>query len=170
MKGVTRVNAYRIAGAVESGLYNDDLTVEVIADGKHLPGALLKLIYKCKGADKICLITDSMRGAGLPEGSEVLLGSKAQKNFAIIEDGVAKLPDRLSFAGSVATADRLFRTFGELTGVPVTELSKMASATPAKAMGYNDRGVIKAGKLCDLVVLDEGYNVKKVFFRGKAVD
>ena len=169
MKGVTRVNAYRIAGAVEAGLYDDSLTAEVIADGKHLPAALLKLIYKCKGADKICLITDSMRGAGMPEGSEVLLGSKAQKNFAIIEDGVAKLPDRKSFAGSVATTDRLFRTFGTLTGVPVTELSKMASATPAKVMGYSDRGVIKEGKLADLVVLDEGSNVKGVFFRGAAV-
>jgi N-acetylglucosamine-6-phosphate deacetylase len=169
MKGVTRVNSYRVAGAVEAGLYDDSITAEVIADGKHLPEGLLKLIYKCKGADRICLITDSMRGAGMPEGSEVLLGRKSQNNLAIIEDGVAKLPDRTAFAGSVATTDRLFKTFSKLVGAPITEVSKMLSATPARVMGYKDRGRIEVGLLADLVVMDRELNVKKVFLKGEMI-
>lgn len=167
MKGVVRVNAYRVAGAVEASLYDDRLTTEVIADGKHLPAGLLKLIYKCKGADRICLITDSMRGAGMPEGSTVLLGRLDGGNVCIIEDGVAKLPDRLSFAGSVCTTDRLFRTMVRLAGVPIVEVSKMISATPAKVMGYSDRGVIAEGKRADLVIMDEELNIKNIILKGE---
>lgn len=169
MKGVTRVNAYRVAGAVEGCLYNDGLTVEVIADGKHLPEGLLKLIYKCKGADRICLVTDSMRGAGGAEGERILLGRVEQGNVAEIEDGVAKLPDRTAFAGSVATTDRLFRTMLALCGATVVDVSKMISKTPARVMGYTDRGIIKAGMLADLVVADGEFNVKSVFLRGNKV-
>lgn len=73
MAGVKRVNAFRVAGAIEAGYLLDDLFVEVIADGRHLPKELLQLIYKIKGADRICLVTDSMRGRryarrGIPAG------------------------------------------------------------------------------------------------------
>jgi N-acetylglucosamine-6-phosphate deacetylase len=80
---------------------------------------------------------------------------------------VAKLPDRKSFAGSVATADRLFRTFGELTGVPVTELSKMASATPARLMGLSDRGTLEVGKRADILVLNKDLEIKNIIFKGE---
>jgi len=72
MSGVKRINAYRVGGAIEAGYLLDDLYVEVIADGKHLPKELLQLIYKVKGADRICLVTDSMRAAGMPDGEYVL--------------------------------------------------------------------------------------------------
>lgn len=72
MSGVRRINAYRYAGIVESAFLIDGMTVEIIADGNHLPESLLKLIYKVKGADSICLVTDSMRAAGMPEGESVL--------------------------------------------------------------------------------------------------
>ncbi len=94
------------------------MTVEIIADGIHLPPALLKLIYKLKGADKIALITDSMRGAGMPDGESVL-GNRDNGLKVIIEDGVAKLPDRSAFAGSVATCDRLVRNMITLADVPL---------------------------------------------------
>ncbi|MEG1407613.1 MAG: amidohydrolase family protein, partial [Ruthenibacterium sp.] len=74
MTSVRRINAYRVAGAIEAGYLLDDLFVEVIADGCHLPKELLRLIYKVKGADHICLVTDSMRAAGMPDG-EYILGS-----------------------------------------------------------------------------------------------
>ena len=169
MKGVERVNAYRVAGCVEGVLYDDSLIAEVIADGKHLPEGLLKLIYKCKGADNICLVTDSTRGAGMKDGEEMMLGKLIGGTPAIIEDGVAKLPDRKSFAGSVATADRLFYTMLSLSGAPIHEVSKMMSATPARAMGYTDRGEIKAGLLADLVVLDNEYKIKNIFLKGEMV-
>lgn len=165
MKGVTRKNSYRIAGAVEGGLYFDDCYVEIIADGKHLPEELLKFIYKCKGPDRICLTTDATRAAGLPDGSTSILGSLKNGFEIIIEDGVAKLPDRQSFAGSVATADRLYRTMAKAIGQDMVALSRMASLTPAAVMGWTDRGEIAVGKRADLVLLDRDLNVQKVFFQ-----
>ena len=168
MRGVVRVNAYRVAGAVEGSLYDDRLTTEVIADGKHLPAGLLKLIYKCKGAERICLVTDAMRGAGLPDGSVAILGRIDGGKVSIIEDGVAKLPDRTSFAGSVATTDRLFRTMVNIAGVPINEVSRMISETPARVMGYKDRGSIKVGLRADLVIMDNEYKIKNIIFKGES--
>lgn len=162
MKGVTRVNAYRTAGAVEAGLYFDDLYVEVIADGKHLPIPLLKLIYKCKGADKICLVTDAISAAGLPNGS--MVGTRI-----IVEDDVAKLLNRQSFAGSAATADRLYKTMAQAIGKDMVALSKMASLTPSTLMGWADRGEIAVGKRADLLIMTEDLDLDKVIFQGETV-
>ena len=166
MKGVVRVNAYRVAGCIEAGLVDDRYTCEVISDGCHLPEGLLKLIYKCKGADKICLVTDAMRGAGLHDGEETMLGRMSDGVPCIIEGGVAKLPDRQSFAGSVATADRLFRTMHTLSGADIVNVSKMLSATPSRVMGYTDRGTIEIGKRADLLVVDENIKINKIFLKG----
>ena len=166
MRGVIRVNAYRVAGCIEAGLVDDRFTCEVIADGRHLPAGLLKLIYKCTGADRICLITDAMRGAGLADGESTVLGRMCDGVPCIIEDGVAKLPDRQSFAGSVATTDRLFRTMHALTGVDLVNLSKMLSATPARVMGYRDRGSIEIGKRADLLIVDDELKIKNIFLKG----
>lgn len=167
MKGVTRVNAYRIAGLVEAGLYDDRLICEVIADGKHLPIGLLKLIYKCKGTDGICLITDGMRGAGMPDGTETMLGRMNDGVPCIIDDGVAKLYDRQAFAGSVATADRLVRTMHFGAGIDIVSVSKMMSKTPALVMGYTDRGTLEVGKNADIVVLNNELEVQNVYLNGE---
>ncbi len=169
MHGVYRKNAYRIAGAVEGALYDDRMFVEIIADGKHLPSGLLKLICKVKGSDKVCLITDAMRGSGLNDGTETVLGRLNGGVKVIIEDGVAKLPDRCSFAGSVATTERLFKTISKLTDVDIINISKMASATPASVMGLTDRGSIEVGKRADICLLDNDFNVKTVFLKGEKV-
>ncbi len=113
MKGVTRKNAFRIAGAVEAGLYFDDYFVEIIADGRHLPRELLRYIYKLKRAQRITLITDAIRACGLPEGTKTILGNKQNELPVVVEDGVAKLLSREAFAGSVATFDRIYRTMAE---------------------------------------------------------
>ncbi|MBR1983077.1 MAG: N-acetylglucosamine-6-phosphate deacetylase [Clostridia bacterium] len=169
MHGVYRKNAYRIAGAVEGALYDDRIFVEIIADGKHLPAGLLKLICKVKGYDRVCLITDAMRGSGFNDGVETVLGRLNGGVKVIIEDGVAKLPDRCSFAGSVATTERLFKTILKLTDVDVVGVSKMASLTPARVMGLTDRGSIEVGKRADICLLDDEFNVKQVFLKGKVV-
>ncbi len=169
MKGVTRKNAYRVAGAVEAGLYLDDLYVEAIADGKHLPPQLLKLIYKCKGADRICLVTDASRACGLPEGTVSTIGSRDHGMEIIVEDGVAKLLDRTAFGGSVATTARLFKTMAESIGYDLPALAKMASSTPAAVMGFCDRGNIAEGLKADLIIVDRELNVQKVFLNGSAV-
>ena len=169
MKGTERKNAYRIPGAVEAGLYFDDMFVEIIADGKHLPPELLKYIYKLKGADRICLITDAIRAAGLPNGAVTTGVSKINNAKVIVEDDVGKLPDRTAFAGSTATADRLYRTMAGAIGRNMVALSKMASLTPAILVGLHDRGEIKVGKRADLVILDENLEVVNVILNGEPV-
>ncbi|MBB3838862.1 N-acetylglucosamine-6-phosphate deacetylase [Runella defluvii] len=168
MSGVTRKNAFRYAGVIESS-YLLDLDVEIIGDGIHLPAPLLQFVYKFKGPDRTALITDAMRGAGMPEGESVL-GSLKNGLPVIIEDGVAKLPDRTSFAGSVATFDRLVRNMITMANVPLLDAVRMASTTPARIMGVSDRkGSLAKGKDADIVIFDENINVGMTMVGGKVV-
>jgi N-acetylglucosamine-6-phosphate deacetylase len=169
MSGLRRVNSYRIAGAIEAGYLLDGMYVEVIADGKHLPADLLELVYKVKGPDRICLVTDSMRAAGMPPG-RYKLGNIGTGMDTVVEDSVAKLPDRLSFAGSVATADRLVRTMRDLSGAPLPAAVAMMSLTPARLLGLDRRkGSIAVGKDADLVIFDEEVNIHMVMVRGEII-
>jgi N-acetylglucosamine-6-phosphate deacetylase len=130
---------------------------------------LLKLVYKIKGPDRIALITDAMRAAGMPPG-ESMLGSKENGLKVIVEDGVAKLPDRSSFAGSVATADRLVRSMITLAEVPLTEAIRMITQTPARILGVSDqKGSLAAGKDADIVFFDSNINVSMTMIKGKIV-
>lgn len=166
MAGVTRRNAYRYAGAVESAFVLDEMDVELIADGVHLPPALLRLAYKTKGADRIALITDSMRASGT-DVSETILGNLKTGLKAIVEDGVAKLPDRTAFAGSVATADRLVRTMVNMADVPLIDAVRMISSTPARIMGVSDKkGILATGKDADIVIFDEDINIEMTLVNG----
>lgn len=167
MLSVTRKNSYRVAGAVEAGYLLDDLYVEVIADGSHLPKELLQLIYKIKGPDRICLVTDSMRAAGMPDG-KYILGNKKTGVPVIVEDKVAKLADRTSFAGSVATTDRLLGTFYQYTDAPLYQVVKMLTLNPAKLLHIDtDKGSIEEGKDADLIIFDENIKVDFVMVNGK---
>jgi len=169
MSGVRRINAYRYAGVIESAFIIDEMTVEIIADGAHLPASLLKLIYKIKGADRIALVTDSMRAAGMPEG-ESILGSLKDGQKVIVEDGVAKLMDRTAFAGSVATADRLVRTMINIAEVPFMDAIRMMTVTPAKIMRIDDKkGSIAVGKDADLILFDEKINIHFTMVGGEIV-
>ncbi|KAA0991187.1 N-acetylglucosamine-6-phosphate deacetylase [Dyadobacter aurulentus] len=168
MSGVTRRNAFRYAGTIESAFLLD-MDVEIIADGVHLPAPLLKLIYKIKGADRTALITDAMRGAGMPEG-ESTLGSLKNGLKVIIEDGVAKLPDRTSFAGSVSTFDRLVRTMVQIADVSLLDAVRMGSTTPARIMGVDHRkGTLAAGKDADIVIFDQNINIQRTIVAGKTI-
>lgn len=166
--GVHRKNALRYAGIIESAYLIDGMTVEIIADGIHLPPALLKLVYKIKGAGHTALVTDSMRAAGMPEGKSIL-GSKKNGIEVIVEDSVAKMPDRSCFAGSVATTDRLVRNMVNLAGVSLTDAVKMASETPARIIGSSNKGSLERGKDADIIMFDENIHVTSVFVKGKEV-
>lgn len=168
MSSVHRRGVFRHAGLVEAAYLLDDMTVEIIADGIHLPPPLLKLIYKLKGPDRIALITDAMRGAGMPEGESVI-GSRKNGLPVIIEDGVAKLTDKTAFAGSVATTDRLVRNMVQLAEVPLTDAVKMATATPAAIMKLSDRGTLDAGKRADIVIFDDNITMKRVIVGGRTI-
>jgi N-acetylglucosamine-6-phosphate deacetylase len=169
MSGVTRRNAFRYAGVIESAFIIDDMDVEIIADGVHVPAPLLKMVYKIKGPDRIALITDAMRAAGMPEG-ESILGSLKNGLKVIVEDGVAKLPDRTSFAGSVATADRLVRTMVKQAEIPLSQAIKMITQTPARIMGVSDQtGSIAEGMDADIVIFDDDIRVSMTICQGKII-
>ena len=169
MSGVTRRNAYRYAGVIESAYLIDDMFVEIIADGAHLPAPLLKLIYKIKGPARIALITDAMRGAGMPPG-ESLLGGLKNGTKVIVEYGVAKMPDRTAFAGSIATFDRLVRNMVQMADVPLAQAVQMAAATPARILKIDDRkGTLEVGKDADIVIFNKDIQIDTTIISGKVI-
>ncbi|MGN1019890.1 MAG: N-acetylglucosamine-6-phosphate deacetylase [Aristaeellaceae bacterium] len=168
MSSLHRRNAYRYVGVVEAAYLIDGLTVEIIADGKHLPAELLKFVYKFKGPERTALVTDSMRGAGMPDGPS-MLGHYKDGLPVIIEDDVAKLPDRTSFAGSVATFDRLVRNMLCMAQAPLADVITMASRTPARIMGFADRGEIAPGMRADLTFFDEDVRISRTMVEGRTV-
>lgn len=167
--GVTRRNALRYAGVIEAGYLLDGLYVETIGDGIHLPEPLLRLIWKVKGPDRIVGVTDAMRGAGMPDGPTIL-GSLDDGMEAIIEDGVAKLPDRSSFAGSVCTSDRVVRNYYTRTPATLPEAVQVMTLTPARLMHIDDRkGSIAPGKDADIVLFDDRIDVSLTMIGGRVV-
>lgn len=160
---VTRNMGFRSLGVIESAFLRDELYVEIIADGRHLPRELVQMIIKIKGTDKVALITDSLEIAG----TDVTEGVMAGVEF-IVEDGVCKLRDRTGFAGSVATADRLIRFVTKECGIDICDAVKMMSAVPAELLGLS-KGQIKAGFDADIVVFDDDINVEAVFVGGKKI-
>lgn len=168
MSTVHRKNAFRYAGIVEAAYLMDDLTVEIIADGIHLPAPLLQFVYRFKGPDRTALVTDSMRGAGMPDGLSIL-GSRKTGQQVLLEDGVAKLMDRSAFAGSAATTDRLVRNMVNLAHAPLTDAVKMATQTPARIMKLNDRGMLREGLRADIVIFGESINVSRTIVDGRTV-
>lgn len=163
--GMIRINSYRIPGVIEAGLNLDSLTTQVIGDGKHLPLSLLSLIYRCKGAELIELITDGLEFAAgeLQEG--VCYRQKSGME-TVYEDGVMKLTNRQAFAGSVATMNRLIRNM-RAAGAPLKEAVRMATENPARRIGANNKGRIAVGMDADLVLFDENIDVKWVMAKGK---
>ncbi len=170
MSSLRRVNAYRRLGVVESAFLMDELTVEMIADGKHLPPELLRLIVKCKPIGQISLITDCIRCAGVTDESELLIGSRAHGQPVVVEDGVAKMPDRSCFAGSVCTTDRCVRTMTQLAGVSLSDAVRMMTQSPAERMSVSSRkGMLKAGMDADVCIFDENIDMQYVVCRGEVI-
>lgn len=170
MSTIVREGGYRKLGVIESGYVIEGMNVEIIADGHHLPKEILKMIYKSKGAERIALVTDSMRGAGMPDGQESILGSLKDGQKVIIEGGVAKLMDRSAFAGSVCTTDRLVRTMYKLADVPLCDAVKMMTIVPARFVKIdNKKGSIALSKDADLVVFDDNINVSMTIVEGRTV-
>ncbi len=166
---ITRRSGFRIPGVTEAAYIFDELTVEVIADGCHLPPDMLKMVVKCKGTDNVSLVTDSLYAAGLP-GKTVRLGGECDGREGIVEDGVVKLPDRSAFAGSIATTDRLVRTMWKGAGVPLPDAVRMMTENPARLMKIDDRkGRLLPGKDADIVLFDDYVNVKQVYYAGERV-
>src|SRR5207253_414680 len=141
-------------GVMEATLLFDELTTEVIADGKHLQRELLRLAYKIKGPDRLALVTDCNRALDMPDG-EYLFGPLDGGEPILRRDDVGLMPDGTALASGVTGMDHAVRTFLAATGAPLEEVVRMASLTPARIAGCDaERGSIEAGKVADLVVLD----------------
>mgnify|MGYP002672255314 FL=1 len=164
MPGFHKRREYKYEGTVESVYLMDDMSVEVIADGVHLPATILKLVYKVKGVEKTCLVTDSLKFAGYT-------GETIDDPNYVIENGVCKWADRQTLAGSIATADVLVQTMVKKAGIPLEDAVRMASETPARLTGIADsKGTLEKGKDADIVILDNDANVRCVFTKGKEVE
>ena len=163
MPGFHKRREYKYEGTVESIYLLDDMTVEVVADGIHVPPTILRLVYKIKGVERTCLITDALACAA----------SDSQEAFdprVIIEDGVCKLADRSALAGSIATMDRLIRTMVQKADIPLADAVRMASETPARIMGVYDRkGSLQKGKDADIIVMDDEIKSRAVWAMGRLI-
>lgn len=164
---ITRKNGFRTAGVTEEAYLSDNIFSELIADGRHLPNELILLAFKLIGSDRLALITDSMRAAGT-DIKESFIGPIGGGVKCIIEDGVAKLPDRSAFAGSVATTDRLVATCVK-AGVPLTDAVKAMTKTPARIAGLKNKGELKRGYHADIVILNSDFKTQKVIAKGKVI-
>lgn len=155
---ITRHQGFRHLGIIESAYLLDDMYVEAIADGCHLPLDLLKMIIKLKGTDRVCLITDALRPGGIgEEGKEY---TDCPVPF-VIEDGVAKLLDRSAFAGSIATSDILLKTAVK-SGCSIADAVKMMTGTPATVMGLDTKGKIAAGYDACFTVFDDNLDIVNI--------
>ncbi len=161
---ITRDHGFRRLGVIETAYLLDDMYVEIICDGKHLPPELIQLIYKIKGDDRIALVTDSLALAG----TDLTHGFMQSTEF-IIEDGVCKLMDRSAFAGSIATTDRLVRVAVKEAGIPIISAIKMMTEIPARIMNLSSKGRIAPNMDADLTVFDEDINIKYVFSKGNPI-
>jgi N-acetylglucosamine-6-phosphate deacetylase len=155
------------AGVMEASLYFDELTTEVIADGKHLEASLLQVAYKFKGPDRLALVTDCNRALDMPDGP-YMMGPLDGGEPVLKGDGVGLMPNGAALASSVVGMDHCVRTFQRLTGAPLVEVIRMATLTPARIAGVdNELGSIAPGKRADLLVLDRDLNVRQVYLAGQ---
>jgi N-acetylglucosamine-6-phosphate deacetylase len=156
-------------GVLEATLYFDELTTEIIADGKHLQRELLLLAFKIKGPGKLALVSDCSRALDMPDGPYLIGPLDGGKPFQKA-DGVGLLPSGTALASSVVGLDHCVRTFHQLTGVPLEVVVRMASLTPARIAGWDHEvGSISPGKRSDLVVLDRDLHVRRVYRDGRLI-
>ncbi|MBQ7179661.1 MAG: N-acetylglucosamine-6-phosphate deacetylase [Bacteroidaceae bacterium] len=165
MPGFPNKHGYKYEGTVESVYLIDDMTIECIADGIHVPPTILRMAYKIKGVERMALISDALAVAAAPPEAQ------AFDPRVIIEDGVCKLADRTALAGSIATTDRLIRTMVQEAEVPLEDAVRMASETPAHIMGVHDRkGALARGKDADILILDDKLKVRCVWQMGRIIE
>jgi N-acetylglucosamine-6-phosphate deacetylase len=163
MPGFHNVREYKHAGTVESVYLMENMSVELIADGIHVPITILQLVHRMKGVERTSLVTDAL----------AVTDSDSDRAFdprVIIEDGVCKLSDRSALAGSIATMDRLVQTMVLKAGLPLQDVIRMASETPARIMGIYDRkGSLQRGKDADVVIMDRALNLRAVYSMGRRI-
>lgn len=169
MSSAQKKGPKKYPGVAEISLADDRLTTEIVADGKHVPDEMMKIAYRSKGADKLCLVTDAMRAAGRPAGEIYTFGGLEGTPAKIVDD-VAVMLDDSGYASSTAGMDRLVRTIVQRGVAPLDDALIMASATPAKvAKVIKNKGTIEVGKDADFTILDKDLNIKYTIALGEIV-
>ncbi len=164
MSTTVREGPWRKPGLLESALTLDGLTVEMIADNRHLPPTLMKLATRCIEPGRLCVISDATSGAGLPEGTTFHMAGMAYE----VRDGVGMMFDRTGFGGSTTLLNQMIPVLTDVVGVPLPTAVRMASLTPAAVIGCADRkGSIAPGKDADLVIFDDGFRPLDVIIGGQ---
>ncbi|MFJ3882369.1 N-acetylglucosamine-6-phosphate deacetylase [Streptomyces sp. NPDC090077] len=154
---------HRAPGPIAALLEDERVTVELINDGTHLHPAMLELAFHHAGAHRVALITDAMDAAGFGDGTYHLGPLEVE-----VKDGVARLVEGGSIAGSTLTLDTAFKRSVTVDRLPVESVVQAISANPAKLLGlYDEVGSLEPGKYADLVVLDAAFDVKGVMRRGE---
>lgn len=164
-----RVNGYKHLGALEMALMTPGVTVEAIADGRHVTSHMWRFLRHNKQPDEIVVVSDSMRAAGMPDDPHrtIRLGELE----AVVDDGVAWLADRSAFAGSVSTMHNSFRILVGEWGESLPDAVRMTSTNQARTLGVLDQlGSIEPGKRADFVLLDEALDVVQVIKSGRVAD
>jgi N-acetylglucosamine-6-phosphate deacetylase len=154
---------HREPGAAGALLSDDRLRTGIIADGVHVHPAALRIAYRSKGADGLILVTDAMEAAGMPDGSYSLSGRRVT-----VAAGAARLDDG-TLAGAAVTMDELVRGAGERLGAGLEDAIRMATRTPAQALGLDRVGQIALGAEADLVVLAPDGAVQETLVGGVSV-
>ncbi len=153
---------HRSPGPVAALLADERVTVELIDDGTHLHPAALGVAFRAAGADRVAFVTDAMGAAGMGDGVYPLGPLEVE-----VREGVARLVEGGSIAGSTLTLDQAFRRAVTVDGLPVPDVVRALSANPARLLGVDGRtGSLEAGKDADLVVLDDDFALVGVMRQG----
>jgi len=161
---VIREGPWRKPGLLEATLTMDGLTAEMISDNRHLPPTLMKLAYRCKGADRLCAISDASSAAGFPEGTRFgFEGLECE-----VTNGVAMLVDQTAFAGSTTLLNQMIPILNDVVGIPLVEAVRMASLTPARVIHVDrTKGSLETGKDADLVIYEPDFQAWRVMVGGE---
>ncbi len=159
-----REGPWRKPGLLEATLTYDGFSVEMIADNKHLPRTLMRLAYKCLGAERLCAISDATSGAGLPDGSRFRMGEMEYE----VCDGVGMLFDRTAFAGSATLLNQMLPVLTEVVGIPLPEAFRIASLNPARVIGLDSqKGSLEAGKDADIAIFNDDWSAWGTLIAGQ---
>jgi N-acetylglucosamine-6-phosphate deacetylase len=167
-----RVNGKKYLGLTECGLEDDRLTVELIADGHHITARFARLAYKAKGVDGVCLVSAMVLAGGMPPGdAEYKVTTPGVPGFQtiVVDDGVAKIPDRTLNAGSITALDAMLKNVLSW-GIPLAHAVEMVTGVPARIIREYDRiGSLDTGKLADITMLNPAFDVVRTIVSGKTV-
>jgi N-acetylglucosamine-6-phosphate deacetylase len=159
-----RDGPWRVPGLLEVSLGYDNLTVEMIADNRHLPPTLMKLAYKCIGPERLCVVSDATSGAGLEDGTHFRMGDMEY----VVQDGVGMMLDRTAFGGSTTFLNQMVPILVGVVEIPLVEAIRMVALNPARVLGIASRkGSLEPDKDADITIFNDDFTPWRVLIGGR---